>query len=122
MVFIINNVDFSGNIIAGTYEVNDTDIFVSWKDGNYTQHRKRVSSKVSGSLKMFFRTVEEYNDFLNALNSTKRDNMTHLITLMVNNSNRIKSCDMFIDYSLIRNIDGGWHDYFEAFELKLEEA
>lgn len=36
-------------IVNGTYKMDAKDIYESWKDGNYREHRVIVTSKVEGS-------------------------------------------------------------------------
>lgn len=122
MVFIINNKDFGKHVLAGEYEVNLTDSFVSWTDGNSKQHRKRTASKVSGKVGMFFKTADEYDVFKTALNASERDDTSHLITLSVNNTNATATIEAFVKYSLTRNRLSNWDDCFEKFTLELEEA
>lgn len=122
MVFIVNNKDFGKHILSGGYDVNKVDSYVSWTDGNSKEHRKKTSSKVKGKIEMFFRTLDEYNVFLNALKTSERDDMTHLITLSVNNTNETVPCEAYINYTLKRARGGDWADYFEKFTLEIEEA
>lgn len=122
MQFTISGTDFSGHIPAGSYEVNDVDVYESWTDANYREHREKFTSKVSGSVDLFFKTETEFNAFRNALNLSKAEDLTHRITLTCNNTGSDKEIDAFLDYSLVRNIAGNWQDYFEMFALKIREA
>lgn len=122
MVFIINNKDFGRNVIAGEYEVNLVDDFVSWRDGNAKTHRKRTASKIKGKIGMYFKTAEDYDRFKVALDASARDDMTHLITLSVNNTNSTNVCEAFVNYALTRTRLANWDDCFEKFTLEIEEA
>jgi len=122
MVFIVNNRDFGKHCLSGGYEVNKVDSYVSWTDGNAKEHRKKTASKVQGKIEMFFRTLDEYNVFLNALNASERDDMTHIITLSVNNTNETAVIEAYVKASMKRARGGDWADYFEEFTLEIEEA
>ena len=46
---IIGQTNISDYIIEGTYEMDSTDIYESWKDANYVEHRIITTSKINGS-------------------------------------------------------------------------
>lgn len=39
VIFKVNNIDFSGNVVAENYNVNFEDIFQEWTDGGYVKHK-----------------------------------------------------------------------------------
>lgn len=49
---LINNHDITDHIIEGTYQMDASESFESWKDGNFNQHRIIVTSKVNGSFEV----------------------------------------------------------------------
>lgn len=46
---IIGITDISNLIVDGTYKMDLEDLYESWKDGNYVEHRIYVSSKIRGT-------------------------------------------------------------------------
>ena len=48
-VITINGHNVAPYIVDGTYQMDAEDQFLSWQDGNMTEHRIIVASKVSGS-------------------------------------------------------------------------
>lgn len=50
---IINGIDFGGHVIAGTYAVQNNNIYAAWTDGNGSNHRQLKREKMQGSFDMF---------------------------------------------------------------------
>ena len=123
MTFTVGSTDYSNHVIAGTYEVNNRPQYRTWEDGNHKTRRTKLRDQIVGSFDMFFRTEAEYEDFMddieNAKDSTK-DNAVS-ISITVNNTLTQEDTYAYIDYSLVRNRDGAWNDYFEVFTVNIEE-
>lgn len=49
---VVNNTDLTPYIVDGSYDVNASDTYESWQDGNFKEHRVIVASKVSGSFQI----------------------------------------------------------------------
>lgn len=122
MVFKINGIDFSDNILIGTYEVNKQASYVAWQNANYRTIRIKTAEKVVGSFDLFFKSADEYQVFKNAVDESEKDDTTHLITLSVNNTNKNETIEGYIDFSLTRDIDGNMNDFYLTFKVEIEEA
>lgn len=122
MVFKINGIDFSNNILIGSYEVNKQASYVSWQNANYRTIRIKTAEKVTGSFDIFFKSAGEYQVFKNAVDESEKDDTTHLITLSVNNTNKNETIEGYIDFSLTRDIDGSMNDFYLTFKVEIEEA
>ena len=64
MTFEVGSTDYSGHVIAGTYEVNNKPQYKTWEDGNHKTRRTKLRDQIVGSFNMFFRTEAEYEDFM----------------------------------------------------------
>lgn len=122
MVFKVGNVDYSDHVIAGSYKVNNEPSYKTWVDAAYHTHRQKLRDKVAGSFDMFFRTVEDYEAFMEDI-SDAMDSSDDAVSLSVtvNNTSEQKTIYAFVDYRLVRNIDGAWNDYFERYTVTIEE-
>lgn len=122
-VFKIEESDFSGHMIAGTYSVIRRPVYSTWNDGNGNSHRQLKRYKMQGSFDMFFRTMEEYQDFINAIESSKTANVNSYVaaTLTDNMSNEDIEGYFYLDFSPLRNRDAKWNDYMQAFTVNVEE-
>lgn len=121
MLFVINGIDFSDHIPAGTYEISDVELFESWTDANYDQHRECYAKKVRGSVDMWFKTEEDFARFRDAIDAVKQHDLSVPMVVTCNNTGENKSINAFLDFTLTRNIDGFWQDYFEQFSVEIEE-
>lgn len=122
MVFSINGTDYGGNIIAGSYNINDVDEYFEYKNGNGKTVKDVVATKVRGSFDMFFRTKSEFDLFATNHRTHKLNDSSVLVTLSVNNTGEDVSVYVFMDYTPVRNKDGMNQDYFERFTVGIEEV
>lgn len=120
---IINGIDFGSHVIAGTYSVQNDDIYASWTDGNGRNHRQLKRKKMQGSFDMIFRTMDEYESFMAAIKASQEENLNSYVsaTLTDNLSNEDVESNYYFDYTPIRNRDADWRDYFEKFTVNVEE-
>lgn len=124
-VFVVDNVDYSKNVVAGTYEVNQIDKYVEWVDGFGGTHRDQRTPKVEGSFDMFFKTQSEYENFLSSLERAKFNaEKAYTITIKRNNihTENIKSINAFVDFKPVRDVGIGWRDFFKQFKVEIMEC
>jgi len=121
----INGVDYSGHVIAGSYNVVKKPVGVNWTDGfkvNRFEYQGR--ERVSGSFDMFFRTMAEYNAFLADLSAVYSLGF-YTITVKLNNiapPSDSATGNFKFGFSPVRNIDGLREDYIQRFTVSIEEA
>ena len=122
MTFKIGTTDYSGHVIAGSYKVNNEPQYQTWKDASQRTHRQKLRDQVVGSFDMFFRTVSDYEDFKSKIAAAKdSEDDSVSISVTVNNTSTQADIHAFVDYKLVRNIDGAWNDYFERYTVTIEE-
>ena len=121
MVFKIGDTSYADHVIAGTYQINQKEIGQEWTDANHVKHKTLMRTKISGSCDMFFRTIEEFNDFIANIKTVKTSNQSVPMEVTVNNINEDKIMDAFIDFDPVRNRDGMWKDYILRYTLTVEE-
>ena len=121
MTFSVGSVDYSDHVIAGTYKVNNKPIYKTWEDANYHTRKIKLRDQIVGSFDMFFRTEAEYEDFMDDIDDAKNTDDSVSISVTVNNTSEQADINAFLDYDLVRNIDGTWNDYFERFTVTIEE-
>ena len=124
VTFKVNEIEFANHVIAGTYEVNRVPEYEEWTDAKRRKHKQQLrAGKVKGSFDMHFKTTEEYDLFKNALDEVKNEGGAFMeqIIITVNGEQDPVTVDMFLDYSLNRNRDGRWKDYYEVFTVTVEE-
>ena len=121
MVFKIGTQNYADRIIAGTYKINSKDISQNWTDASGKSHRRLKRTKVSGTVDMFFRNMEDFNAFIANLAAIKSATLSYEMQVTVNNLNENKTIDAFLDFDPIRAIDGMNKDYMLKYSIKIEE-
>lgn len=117
----INNIDFSGHVLAGGYKVQSEDVYIPWTNANGIEKRKKYRTRVMGSMDVFFRSMTDYESFAAAVAAkTNSDNAVE-VTLTDNRTNQEVTINAFMDYEVVRNIDGMWDDFYESFTIDIEE-
>lgn len=123
-IFAINNKDYSRNVLANaTYKVGENDVFNEWTDANEVTHRLSVRTRVSGSFKMMFEKLEEYEEFLEdyrkAMDNDKR---AADITIAINypdyTSRRITA---FLTINPVRRLNDVNDEVIDMFDVTVEE-
>lgn len=120
-VFVVNNVDFSDHVLAGTFEVGDIPIYTEWTDANGRDHREVYRKRLQGSFNMFFRTVTEFEEFNLAYKTARRESGLTTIMIMNNSNNQVEQKEVYIEFSPIRNRRDDWEDYYEQFTVDVKE-
>ena len=123
MTFSVGSVDYSDHVIAGTYDINNKPQYRTWEDGNCKTRRTKLRDQIVGSFNMFFRTESDYEDFLDDIEAAKDVTKDGAVSISISVNNTLEQADTYayIDYNLVRNIDGTWQDYFEVFTVNIEE-
>ena len=90
--------DLTTRITVPSYKVNDLGEYKDYKDANYTVHRKIVrENKLKGDFTVKFYTVEEYEEFLQAMEDHKLDDGSVVCKVYANNKRAVRAAYMFID-------------------------
>lgn len=124
IIFSINNKDYSGNVLANsTYKVGEEDVFEEWTDANEITHRQKVRTRVTGSFKMLFETIEEYNAFLSDYrtainNDTRAADITVALNYPENTSKRINA---FLEINPTRRLLDTQKEVMDIFDVNVKE-
>lgn len=114
---VINGVDYTPDIVAGSYNINTEDAYESWNDANMVEHRIVVSSKVVGSVQIL--CSEEGNwprvaDFLADIDAVT-NNYVLYCGLYVPSRGRFEALNVYYkleNTSHIKSIGGKFTDIF----------
>ena len=122
VIFKVNNIDFSGNVVAENYNVNFEDIFQEWTDGGYVKHKDIIRRRLVGSFEMFFPDATSLEVFYLALSTSKTTASTYPVNLKANNEGVgvLRSAYVFIDMKPVRRRRNN-DDAFDIFEVTIEE-
>lgn len=120
MVFVLNGIDFTANVIPGTYKINTEDDYQSFYDAYHNTHRQTLGQKVRGTFDVFFKTLSDYETFVDKCLEKDRNGCVSC-TLTSNNEATDKSIICYLTYKPARNLSGVFEDFMDAFQITIEE-
>ena len=101
VVFLKIGSDASGDLSRyadiQNFDVNQEEVFQEWTDGNWTDHREVVRTRISGTINLGFKTATDWNAFISLLNSNRTAAGYFPITVWVNNLGTSESINAFLD-------------------------
>lgn len=117
-----NTLDLTRHIPLGKYEVNDADNFYEWTDSDYVVHRQITDSKAVGSFTLKFKTVADFEAFINFVESAK-DSATGAINAEVYCTNKhiVKNIDCFLNYTPADTLPQMADNKNDGFQVELQE-
>ena len=89
--------DLSAFADIQNYDVNKTDVYQEWTDGNWIDHREIVRTRIQGTVTLGFKKTSDWNAFVALLNATRNAAGYFPITLWVNNTATSETIDAFLD-------------------------
>lgn len=122
IMFKVGNIDYSNRVLSGSYSVQNEDIYDSWTDANLKEHRSAYRKRMSGSFNMLFKTIDEYQAFLDNLKELKTDGLTYPIIALDNLSNEEISFDGYISFTPKRRRNDLWQDMVDIVTINIKES
>lgn len=90
-------VDMTGKMDIQGYGLNRADVYQTWTDGNWLDHRDVVRTRISGAVKLGFSSEADYRSFLeNLAAAATADGSVH-VKAYVNNVRTVCDFYAFID-------------------------
>ena len=97
MFFKIGSTDLSQYADIQNYNINEADVFQSWTDGNWIDHRDIARKRISGTVLLGFKTAASWSAFQTLLASQRNAAGYYPVTLYVNNTGATETIDAFLD-------------------------
>lgn len=98
MTFLqIGSTNVTGWINPQTYQVNSEDVYSTWTDGNWVDHRVVVRQRVSGECEAGFSKAADFAAFRQLLDSERQADGYYTITCYVNNTGETVTIQAFLD-------------------------
>ena len=96
---IIGTSNITDHIIADSYQMDAEDLYESWRDGNYVEHRIITASKVRGSFEVACCDKDyTFSDFMDVIN-TADNNGVLTCAVFVTNKNEMKAISAYYSIS-----------------------
>jgi len=97
MFLTIGGTDVSDFLDIQNYEMNAEDVYNTWTDGNWIDHRVIVRQRITGKVKAGFKRAADFAAFTALLESAKQTNGYYSISAYVNNTGAVAAFEAFID-------------------------
>lgn len=121
MQVVVGGIDISNYIVTGSYDINASDQYESWKDGNGIEHRVIIRSKVSGSFDIGCCSKSiTLSDFLAAWDSAV-DNGVVTIGCTVLNKNSFEALEAYYEIRGKDHIKKGDGQIIDIMSVKIQE-
>ena len=119
---IINGVDYTNNVVNGTYEVNQEERFSEWEDANHRKHRADYHTKVVGSFDLFFKDTDDYEMFVSIVKDGRLSDGRCRVVCSVNNINADLDGFAYVSFAPARATNETVGDFFNQFTVTIEES
>ena len=93
----IGSTDCSAWVDKQSYEMNSEDVFETWTDANWVDHRVVVRQRIRGKVKLGFSSAADFATFTALLSSARQADGYYNVTAYVNNTGATATFNAFID-------------------------
>ena len=95
--FQIDGVNLTSFADIQNYNINQSDVYQTWTDGNWTEHRDIVRRRIVGEVKLGFSSISDFDDFTALLISARQSGGFYPITVYVNNTGALSDIEAFLE-------------------------
>ena len=123
MQVVINNTDITNYIVEGSYQMDSSDIYESWKDGNMREHRIIVSHKIKGKFQVVCSNRANsitLADFLTLWNNAVVNGVL-TIGVYVLDTNQFEAIEAYYDIENTKHDRAGDGSFIDVLEITITE-
>lgn len=84
-LFMVGTIDYTNNIINGSFDVSKEDVAITWTDANLVEHQDITRTRIEGTMTMLFRSEQQYLDFIAEVERNKNREGYVLCSVKPNN-------------------------------------
>lgn len=96
-LFKISSTDLTKWEDATKHNVNRTDMYEEWRDGNWNLHREIARTQISGSVVLNFSRAADFNSFITLLTSARNADGYYSISVYCSNTGTTETLNAFLD-------------------------
>ena len=96
-LFTIGSTDLTQFEMTDQHSVNRDDVYTTWTDGNWTDHRVIARTRVSGSVVLSFARETDFSNFMSLMTSERDAEGYYAISVWCANTNTTESINAFLD-------------------------
>lgn len=95
--FKIGNTDLTAYEDIQNHDVQREDIYTSWTDGNWVDHREIVRTRVTGTVKLGFRKAADFAAFQTLLGTAQDPEGYYPVSVYCANTGTTETVDAFLE-------------------------
>lgn len=96
-LFKIGNTDLTKWENTEEHDVNRTDVYDEWIDGNWISHRVIARTRVSGKVTLSFAREADFTAFMTLMVTARDADGYYPVTVWCSNTNTTESINAFLD-------------------------
>lgn len=120
-LFVLNETDYTSNIIVPSYKVQSEAVEKSWEDATYSNHTDFLRWRIKGTFTIYFDKVEEFYGFLDSLENMRGVDNYIPAKVYDNYKHTTKQSYFKITVKLANNLPYFERKKHEGYEVTLEE-
>lgn len=105
VLFKIGNTDLTKWEYRPDHAVNREDVFETWTDGNWIEHRTITRTRIAGTVKLNFAQNSDFMAFLALMTSERTANGYYPVTVWCENTGGEETINAFLDITAVVNWD-----------------
>lgn len=116
--------NLSQHVPMGTYNVNVLEEYEEWTDSNYDIHRKLKRNRVEGTFNLKFKSIADYEEFLNVITkarTTTGQNYIEMDAFATNKGTKYNK-KFYIDFTPKNDLPFMADSKNDAFTVTIKEA
>lgn len=116
--------NLSRHIPMGSYNVNVLEEFEEWTDSNYDIHRKLLRNRVEGTFDLLFKSIADYETFLDVLALAKATTGQNYIEMdaFCTNKGAIYNKKFYYEFAPKNDLPNMADSKNEAFTVTIKES
>lgn len=116
--------DLSKHIPMGSYNVNVIEEFEEWTDSNYDIHRKLLRNRVEGTFDLKFKSIADYETFIDVLALAKATTQQNYIEMdaFATNKGMIYNKKFYFEFAPKNDLPMMADSKNDAFTFTIKEA
>lgn len=123
MQVVVNSTDITNYIIEGSYKMDSSDAYESWKDGNMVEHRVIVSTKINGQFQVVCSNRSNsitLSDFLTLWNGAVNNGVVTL-GVYVLDTDTFEAIEAYYTIENVKHDRAGDGSFIDVLEIKITE-
>lgn len=98
VLFKIGTTDLTQYCDPEQHKVNRFDVYETWTDGNYIDHRAIARTRITGEIFLKFRSESDFTTVKSLLTSQRNADGYYAISVYCSNTGSLESINAFLDY------------------------